>query len=198
MDPINVLVVDDDPSIVEMIRLGLETDGMKVLSAGDGAEALEVLAREPVDMNALLQEIAALLLGEWQARGVTLTVQVDARLPRIRGDEQMLRRAFMNLTLNACQAMPAGGRVTLAARGTLGGVELSVRDTGPGLPADDLPRIFDRFYRADDSRVRDEGGSGLGLAIAKSIVLAHGGQIRAESEEGKGLEVIITLPVTQD
>ena len=70
-----------------------------------------------------------------------------------------------------------------------------MRDSGPGLPAEDLTRIFDRFYRADESRRRDAGGSGLGLAIAKSIVLAHGGQIRAESAPGEGLTVIITLPV---
>jgi two-component system OmpR family sensor kinase len=86
--------------------------------------------------------------------------------------------------------------VTLAAKSAPGGVELSIRDSGPGLACEDLERIFDRLYRADASRHRADGGSGLGLAIAKSIVHAHGGQIHAESKIGDGLLVVITLPET--
>jgi signal transduction histidine kinase len=105
-----------------------------------------------------------------------------------------MTQVLTNILDNALRHTSEGGHITLAALGTSDGVALSVRDSGPGLSTDDLTRIFDRFYRADESRVRHEGGSGLGLAIAKSIILAHGGQIRAESEQGKGLEVIITLP----
>jgi signal transduction histidine kinase len=108
-----------------------------------------------------------------------------------------MTQVLRNLLDNAVRHTPTGGCVTLAARETPGGVELRVTDTGPGLPDTDLARIFDRFYRTDESRRRDEGGSGLGLAIARSIVLEHGGQIRAESEPGRGLTVIVTLPVKQ-
>jgi len=73
-------------------------------------------------------------------------------------------------------------------------IEISIQDSGPGITAQDANRIFDRFYRTDPSRQREDGGSGLGLAIARSIVRAHGGQIRAESEPGKGLKIVIALP----
>jgi signal transduction histidine kinase len=92
---------------------------------------------------------------------------------------------------------PEGGKIILAAREVNDQIELAIQDSGPGLKAEDLERIFDRFYRTDASRQRDDaftGGSGLGLAIARSIVQAHGGQVSAESETGKGLKVIVTLP----
>jgi signal transduction histidine kinase len=105
---------------------------------------------------------------------------------------------------NATRHTPAGGRIILSAKQIANHVQLSIQDSGPGLKAEDLERIFERFYRADASRQRDgevPGGSGLGLAIAKSIVQAHNGQLSAESdivplgETGAGLKVKILLPV---
>ena len=89
---------------------------------------------------------------------------------------------------------PEGGRIVLAARQQSDQIELSILDSGPGLQTDDINRIFDRFYRTDPSRQREDGGSGLGLAIARSIVQAHGGQLSAKSEAGQGLRIINTLP----
>jgi len=108
-----------------------------------------------------------------------------------------MTQVLTNILDNALRHTPEGGRIVLSARDTEEWVELAIQDSGPGLKAEDLDRIFDRFYRTDSSRQRDgevPGGSGLGLAIARSIVQAHGGQLSAESEAGKGLKVIVRLP----
>ncbi len=96
---------------------------------------------------------------------------------------------------NALQFTPAGGMVTLSARKAQNAVQLEISDTGTGIPPEELPRVFERFYRVDKSRQRDIGGTGLGLAIARSIVRAHGGRIWAESEPGKGAQIILEIPV---
>jgi signal transduction histidine kinase len=106
-----------------------------------------------------------------------------------------MTQVLTNILDNALRHTPEGGRVILSAREVNDQVELAIQDSGPGLRAEELERIFERFYRTDASRQREDynGGSGLGLAIAKSIVQAHGGQILAESTEGKGLKVIVRL-----
>jgi signal transduction histidine kinase len=105
-----------------------------------------------------------------------------------------MTQVLTNILDNALRHTPEGGQITLAAHEVDDMVELSVQDTGPGLNIGEADRIFERLYRADPSRFRDDGGSGLGLAIAKSIVQAHGGQISAESEPGAGLKIKIRLP----
>jgi PAS domain S-box-containing protein len=147
------------------------------------------LARQPVDMNALLQEIATLLQGEWQAKGVTLTVDGDARLSRITGDEQMLRRAFMNLILNACQAMPAGGRVTITTEAESEAMlKMTVGDTGAGIPPADVEKIFAMYYTTKPE------GTGIGLALVRRVVDLHHGSIEINSTVGQGTNVIVRLP----
>lgn len=179
----------------EAARLDHLVDDLRTLSLADAGELS--IQPQTISPARLLDEVATLYRFQTQTRDLTLDLDISSPLPHLEVDPGRMTQVLTNILDNALRHTPAGGRITLAARGTSDGVALSVRDSGPGLPAEDLTRIFDRFYRTDESRVRDEGGSGLGLAIAKSIVLAHGGQIRAESEEGKGLEVIITLPVTQ-
>ena len=108
-----------------------------------------------------------------------------------------MTQVLTNILDNALRHTPEGGRIVLSAKDTNDQVELTIEDSGPGLKAEDIDRIFNRFYRTDSSRQRDgafPGGSGLGLAIARSIVQAHGGQLSAESEAGKGLKVIVRLP----
>ena len=106
-------------------------------------------------------------------------------------------QVLTNLTGNALQYTPEGGRVTIIAKRINGEVEISVRDTGIGIPPEHLAHIFDRFYRVDKSRSRQAGGgSGIGLTIARALVEAHGGRIRAESAgEGQGSTFTFTLPV---
>ena len=105
-----------------------------------------------------------------------------------------MTQVFTNILDNALRHTPEGGRIILAAKQVQDQIEISIQDSGPGITPEEVSRIFDRFYRTDPARQREDGGSGLGLAIAKSIVQAHGGQLSAESEAGNGLKIIITLP----
>lgn len=147
------------------------------------------LARQPVDMNALLQEIATLLQAEWQTKSVTLAVEADDRLPRLAGDDQMLRRAFMNLIVNACQAMPGGGRVTIATEAeTETMLRITIRDTGVGIPAEDVERIFRMYYTTNPD------GTGIGLALVRRVVDLHHGSIEINSTVGQGTSVVVRLP----
>ena len=102
---------------------------------------------------------------------------------------------LFNLVDNAVRFTPAGGAVTVSAQRHNGSVEVRVADTGVGIPPEHLPRLFERFYRVDPSRSREDGGTGIGLAIARSVVEAHGGHIRAESELGAGSVFTFDLPV---
>ena len=116
-------------------------------------------------------------------------------LPPFRGDEARLQEVVYNLLDNAVKYSPRGGRISLSAVGNDGHIILGVRDNGPGIPARDLPRIFERFYRADKARNRELGGTGLGLSIVKHIAQLHGGTVEAESELGGGTTVRVHLPV---
>ena len=179
----------------EAIRLEHLVDDLRTLSLADAGEL--PLQPQTISPARLLEEVANLYRFQTQTKDLALDLDIPSHLPDLEADPGRLTQVLTNILDNAVRHTPVNGHITLAASRTSDGVALFVRDSGPGLPTADLERIFDRFYRADASRVRNEGGSGLGLAIAKSIVQAHGGQIRAESEQGKGLTVIITLPVKQ-
>jgi signal transduction histidine kinase len=109
-------------------------------------------------------------------------------------DPDKLSQAVINLLSNALKFTPAGGAVEVHVESVKEAAEIRVTDTGIGIDPKELPRIFERFYRADSSRSRATGGSGIGLSIAKAIIEAHGGSIHAASEPGKGSEFVITLP----
>ena len=102
---------------------------------------------------------------------------------------------LFNLVDNAVRFTPSGGAVTVSAHRHNGSVEICVSDTGVGIPPEHLPRLFERFYRVDSARAREDGGTGIGLAIARSVVEAHGGHLKAESEMGKGSSFTFDLPV---
>jgi len=131
-----------------------------------------------------------------RARDVTLGNEVPAGL-RAAADPERLRQVLANLIDNAIKYGRTGGVVTLRGRDAGGGmVEISVRDDGPGIPPDALSRVFERFYRVDKARSREQGGTGLGLAIVKNVVQAHGGDVRVESSAGRGAEFFLTLPAS--
>lgn len=150
---------------------------------------------EPLSAAEPLRTAAAALAGAAQRKGVELDV-THASGPElvVHGNAQRLEQCFTNLIANAIQYTPQGGRVRTRVRALAGEVQVDVEDTGIGIPASALPRVFERFYRVDRGRSRDTGGTGLGLAIAKHIVLAHGGQIEVASEEGRGSTFSIHLP----
>jgi two-component system sensor histidine kinase ResE len=142
----------------------------------------------------LINEVASLYQYQAQKKNIAFELDVAPQLPSIEVDPGRMTQVLTNILDNALRHTPEGGRIVLAAQEVDDKVELSVQDTGSGLNLEDINRIFERFYRTDASRQREDGGSGLGLAIAKSIVQAHGGQLSAESERGSGLKVTIRLP----
>ncbi len=159
------------------------------------------LEQDRVDLADLAARAAESFRSQASEQGITLVVDLPAGLPPVRGDAQRLNQVLINLLSNALRHTPGGGRVVVSAGQDSGGMDghlrISVADTGQGIPAEDLPFVFERFYRADKSRVRASGGSGLGLAIARQIVQAHGGRIWAESRPGVGSTFFFTLPANQ-
>ena len=154
----------------------------------------EKLHLAPLDVAKFLRESVT----DWSMRSaekkIALTANVTPGTPTISADAFRLEQVMGNLIENAIKYTNTGGRVTVRAFATDDGVEIRVEDTGLGIPAADVPRIFERFYRADKGRSREHGGTGLGLSIVKHIVLAHGGSVHAESEVGRGTSIILRLP----
>ena len=152
--------------------------------------------REEVDVAGLANETWALLADRGGASGVTFSLEVDPPARAVTADRDALAQVLTNLMDNALRYTPAGGRVVCRATPVSGGIEISVRDTGGGISGEHLPRIFERFYRADPSRSRSRsaGGSGLGLAIVKHLVEAHGGRVAADSALGSGTTVRCWFP----
>jgi two-component system OmpR family sensor kinase len=146
-----------------------------------------------VDVAALFQRVAARHERDLQARGIVLVQRVDPGAETVGGDPDRLEQAIQNLAANALRHTPEGGTITLSAERTGGEVRLGVRDSGPGIAPEQLPHIFDRFYKGDASR-KSAGGSGLGLSIVKAIVERHGGTITARNDGGAVFE--ISLPAT--
>ncbi len=148
---------------------------------------------EPLDLNHVLEDTLALVARQSMFFNIAVVRALDPALPRVMGDRSQLQQVFMNLLLNAVQAMEEKGTITLASRQVDGFVEISVSDTGCGIPPDKLGRIFDPFFTTKPSGK----GVGLGLSIAYGIVTKHGGDIRVESEVGKGSTFTVRLPAIQ-
>ena len=146
-------------------------------------------------LSALLHKVADAMKFTAEDSGHELTVDAPDSLPEITGDRERIEQVVVNILSNAVKYTPSGGHIRLAAcEGEKNTVRITVQDDGIGIPAEDVPRLFERFYRVDKARSRAAGGTGLGLAIAKEIVEKHGGHIELESEYGKGTTVHITLP----
>jgi two-component system phosphate regulon sensor histidine kinase PhoR len=188
----------------------------------DQVEIFEILRKHSRRLNALLEDLLTLarlesrqekmvcvsmelpallrsVAGDWEQKlsSKRLGLRVDAPedLPRLPADPQRLEQVLHNLLENAVKFTEPGGNIVMSASRENGGIVLRVEDTGQGIPPADLPHIFERFYRADKARTREQGGTGLGLSIVKHIIQLHGGSVAAESRYGKGTTIILHLPV---
>jgi len=152
------------------------------------------LKKEPLFFSGLMSAAVEALHPLADGKRQILQVKINGTLPEIRGDSQKIHQVLANLLHNAISYTSQGGSILLEAGAVPGGVEISVSDNGIGIPPQDVPRIFERFYRVDKARSRDEGGTGLGLSIVKHIIEAHGGKVRVESKPGQGSRFTFFLP----
>jgi PAS domain S-box-containing protein len=148
----------------------------------------------PVHLTNLVRDVLFSYESMAQSRGLTIEREVEGELPLIQADQMWLGRLVHNLVTNAVQYTPSGGTIWIKTALSGDGVMLTVRDNGIGIAAEDLPHIFDRFYRADSARPADKGGAGLGLAIVRKVVDAHGGGLNVESVPGEGSTFYVWLP----
>lgn len=154
----------------------------------------EGVAHAVVPLDSLLNDVEAEMIGALERKQQRLACHFPADAASVVGDAEKLHDVFRNLVENAINYSPAGLTIDVESRVFGGRIEIAVADRGPGIPADDLPRVFERFYRADRSRARDSGGTGLGLAIVRHLVGLHGGTVSAAARDGGGTVVTVSLP----
>jgi len=180
----------------EAVLLSRLVDDLQDLALAEAGELKLVCQTE--DVSALVNQAVAAMQAEAATKGVSVSIDLSDRLPSVNIDYHRISQVLRNLLENAVAHTAQGGSITVAAKQQDNNwVEVSVTDTGEGIPADDLPNIFERFYRVDKSRARATGGSGLGLTIAKRLVEAHGGKLEVQSELGKGSRFSFTIPVAE-
>jgi two-component system phosphate regulon sensor histidine kinase PhoR len=172
-------------------RLTFLIDDLLLLSRLDAGNI--ELTPEPLDLHELARDAVEDASPVAQSKGTTVRNEVPVGLCA-HADGQRIRQVLSNLIDNAIKYGRPNGHVILGSRAKGDGVEISVRDDGPGIPAEAQARVFERFYRVDKARSREQGGTGLGLAIVKNVVQAHGGDVRVESMPGSGAAFFFTLP----
>ncbi|WP_263730549.1 sensor histidine kinase [Cellulomonas sp. SG140] len=191
-------VVDLDPQTITVLRaqgarLTRLADDLAAVSRAEApTTSLALTPTRPCDLLQLAADAAA---DRAATAGIALRVECGPDLPSVAVDHERMGQVLGNLLDNALRHTPAGGYVTLSGQQRPHGVVLAVSDTGAGIPAEHLPRVFERFYRVDTARSRTDGGSGIGLAIVRALVEAHGGQVAAFSDgPGRGTRMEISLP----
>jgi len=162
------------------------------------AEANELkLVYHPEDITDLIKQAVATMQAKAMVKEVPISTELADRLPPVNIDSHRIGQVLRNLLENAVTHTATGGTITVEARQQDNFVEVSITDNGEGIPAEELPNIFERFYRVDKSRTRATGGSGLGLTIARRLVEAHGGKLTVQSEPGKGSRFTFTIPIPE-
>jgi len=194
-------VVQPEPRIIaalhgEAMHLSQLVDDLHELALAEAGQLR--LERYPVDLTGVVSGVVKAVRPRAEAAGIALQVDLPEDLPLADVDPQRVGQVLRNLLDNGLAHTGPGGEIRIAARVSGEWIEVNVRDTGSGIAADDLPHVFERFYRADKSRSRATGGAGLGLAIARQLVEAHGGRVEVESEIGQGTRFTFTLPVAGD
>ena len=179
----------------ETLLLTRLVDDLRDLALADAGQLS--LYREATDLRALVERTTDAFQAQAAERQIVLQHDLAENLPRLRlrVDAQRIEQVLRNLISNALRYTPAGARVTVKLARAGNAAQVEVSDTGPGIPADALEHVFERFWRGDKSRSRALGGSGLGLAIARQWIEAHGGQIGVTSQVGRGTTFWFTLPI---
>jgi len=204
-------LLDEQPPAPEMARQFLKTieknsrrlealiNDLLTISALESQQAW--LDFKPVNLHTAAKAAMDELTVQAARKSITMTLEIPAEFPLVSADGERLHQVFLNLLDNAIKYTQDSGRVVISARENAGEIEVCMADNGPGIGAEHLPRIFERFYRVDKARSRELGGTGLGLSIVKHIVQAHGGRVWAESsprseggEPGQGSRFFFTLP----
>jgi len=180
------------PIYEETLHLGSLIDDLRDLALAEAGELR--LTKEPTDVGELVRQVSE-TAGASVEQSPTVHVAAEGGIPKVSLDRKRFRQVLANLLSNALIYTPADGEILVNVRRTEGSVELSVSDTGPGISAEDLPHLFERFYRGDPARGRT-GGSGLGLAIVRQWVEAHGGTIRAENRLEGGARFVLQIPIS--
>jgi two-component system heavy metal sensor histidine kinase CusS len=175
----------------ESVRLSELIESLLFLARADSPG--DHLKRKRQDIRALLSGVRDYYEASAQESGVSLHLHCDEEVMG-EVDGELLQRALGNLVSNGLAHTSAGGAVSLTAAQESQQLRIEVKDTGSGIPPEELPKVFDRFYRADPARARNSGGMGLGLAIMSQIVYLHGGDVKIESQVGSGTTVTVILP----
>jgi signal transduction histidine kinase len=174
-----------------MIRL---VGSLLTLARADAAQL--PVSQERIDIRGLIEDAAEQVRPAAEGKGLVLTVRAEAPAA-IDGDQDLVLQLLLNLLDNAVKYTPAGGKIEISCDAPADAiVEVAVSDTGPGIAPEHVDHVFDRFYRADDARSRDDGGAGLGLSICRWIMDAHGGAIGVESTVGGGARFIARFPAS--
>jgi signal transduction histidine kinase len=181
------IIEDEADRLTELIENLLASSKLQ-------AEGMRLTHVQPVDLVALAGRVAERFRNQTAAHALKLDFPKKPPLPRARGDEARLRQILDNLVSNAIKYSPDGGEITIGGASDARTVTVFVRDQGVGIPHDELPHIFERFYRVDDALSRNTQGAGLGLYLAQALAKAHGGQITVQSQPGKGSTFRLTLP----
>ena len=179
----------------EVILLSRLVDDLQELSLAEAGE-LE-LHPQAEDVSELINQVVTAVQAQAAAKGLSVAVDLPGKLPPVKIDSHRISQVLRNLLDNAVAHTAKGGAITVTAWQQDNWVKVSVTDTGEGISPEEIPNIFERFYRVDKSRARATGGSGLGLTIAKRLVEAHGGKLEVLSEPGKGSRFSFTLPVSE-
>ena len=179
----------------EATLLSRLVDDLQELSLADAGE-LKLNCRVE-DLAKLIEQTVAPVQVQAATKGISVSIDLSDRLSSVKIDYNRISQVLRNLLENAIAHTAKGNSITLTAKQQGNRVEVSVTDTGEGIPIEDLPNIFERFYRVDKSRARATGGTGLGLTIAKRLIEAHGGKIEVRSEPGKGSRFSFTIPISQ-
>lgn len=190
---VNIPVHELLPLHDECIRLSHLVDDMYQLTLANAGKLR--LKRKSIDLVRLIRNIVKKLSYEFDRK--QLEIKIDTTEPEIwqLADPRRLEQVLVNLLFNTIQYSEVGGKIELSVKQTPTQTWIRVSDNGPGIPQEQLPYIFKRFYRVEDGRTRNRGGMGLGLAIAEGFIKAHGGRIQVESERGKGTTFYIQLPL---